>query len=119
MGYTNSAGVSGRTGTTFVSRVNPQQGQFILIPLQAGDVGVRSVQSVTFSVSWGTSGVLHLVAFRPIVVCTNNSNAQRDTREDAVSMAMPRLFDNTVLQTVSMAFNAADVGVAEVQITQG
>jgi hypothetical protein len=34
-------------------------------------------------------------------------------------MAMPRLFDNTVLQTVSMAFNAADVGVAEVQITQG
>lgn len=119
MSYTNSAGVSGRTGTTFASRLNPPQGQFIPITLDAGDVGVRSVQSVTFSVSWGTSGVLQLVAYRPIVVCTNNSNAQRFTLEDAVSMAMPRLFDNTVLQTVTMAFNAADVGQAEVQITQG
>jgi hypothetical protein len=117
--YTNSAGVSGRTGTVFVSRLNPPQGQFIPIPLDAGDVGVRSIQSVTFSVSWGTAGVLHLVAYRPIVVCTNNSNPQRFTLEDAVSMAMPRLFDNTVLQTVTMAFNGADVGQAEVQITQG
>lgn len=119
MSYTNSAGTSGRTGTVISSRLNPPQGQFFPFTLAAGDVGVRSVQSVTFSVSWGTAGVLHLVAYRPIVVCTNSTNSQRDTREDAVSMAMPRLFDNTVLQTVSMAFNAADVGVAEVQITQG
>ena len=117
--YTNSAGVSGRTGTVFASRLNPPQGQFIPIPLNAGDVGVRSIQSVTFSVSWGTAGVLHLVAYRPIVVCTNNSNSQRFTLEDAVSMAMPRLFDNTVLQTVTMAFAGTDVGQAEVQITQG
>jgi hypothetical protein len=119
MGYTNSAGVSGRTGTTFASRLNPPSGQFIIIPLQAGDVGVRSVQSITFSVSWGTSGVLHLVAFRPIVVCSSVINVGRDTLEDAVSLAMPRLFNNTVLQTVTMAFNAADNIMGEVQITQG
>jgi len=119
MSYTNSAGVSGRVGVLFASRLNPPAGQFFPFTLDVGDVGVRSVQSITFSVSWGTSGVLHLVAYRPIVVCTNNSNAQRDTREDAVSMAMPRLFDNTVLQTVTMAFNASDAFIGEVQITQG
>lgn len=119
MSYTNSAGTAGRTGSVFASRLNPPQGQFFPFFLQAGDTGVRSVQSVTFSVSWGTAGVLNLVAFRPIVVCTNASNANRDTFEDAVTMAMPRLFDNTVLQTVTMAFNGNDVGQAEVQITQG
>lgn len=117
--YTSSAGVSGQIGVLVTSRVNPPAGQFFPFTLASGDVGVRSIQSITFSVSWGTSGVLHLVAYRPIVVCNNNSNAQRFTLEDAVSMAMPRLFDNTVLQTVTMAFNNADVGQAEVQITQG
>lgn len=119
MSYTNSAGAAGRTGTVLTSRLNPPQGQFFPFMLDAGDTGVRSIQSVTFSVSWGSAGVLHLVAFRPLVVCTSSSNATRDTFEDAVTMAMPRLFDNTVLQTVTLAFNAADVGQAEVQITQG
>jgi hypothetical protein len=119
MSYTNSAGTAGKTGTVLTSRLNPPQGQFFPFMLAAGDTGVRSVQSVTFSVSWGTAGVLNLVAFRPLVVCTSSSNANRDTFEDAVTMAMPRLFDNTVLQTVTLAFNAADVGQAEVQITQG
>lgn len=119
MSYTNSAGTAGRTGSVFTSRLNPPQGQFFPFMLDAGDTGVRSIQSVTFSVSWGSAGVLNLVAFRPIVVCTTSSNASRDTFEDAVTMAMPRLFDNTVLQTVTMAFNATDVGQAEVQITQG
>jgi hypothetical protein len=64
--YTNSAGTSGRTGTNIVSFSNGlNTGTCCPIGLQAGDTGVRSVQSLTFGSS-GTTGTVHLVAYREI-----------------------------------------------------
>lgn len=72
--YTNSAGVGSRTTTlapvvsSAVARV-PQTGFFI--PRQAGDSGIRSVQSAQFGGSMG-AGVMNLTLCRPYFVlpCT-------------------------------------------------
>lgn len=93
--YTNSAGTSGRTGTnSFATANSPTAGAFFPIGLAAGDIGVRSVQSLTLSVSW-VSGTMNLVAYRPIaaleITAANTPNAI-----DAITAGFPRLYDGTV-----------------------
>ena len=64
LGYTNAAGVSGRSAANTISLVaNAEPGSFFPIGLQSGDVGVRSVQTFQLSAAMST-GVLHLVAYR-------------------------------------------------------
>lgn len=93
--YTNSAGTSGRTGT-MVSNfpASAQPGTFATFMLEAGDTGVRSVQSITLGTSL-VSGTIHLVAYRPVatidVVLANGGNSK-----DALALGLPRLYDNTV-----------------------
>jgi hypothetical protein len=52
--YTNESGVAGRTGTIVIP-ASTAAGRFIPMTLQAGDKGVRSVQSVTMATT-GTAG---------------------------------------------------------------
>lgn len=121
--YTNSAGTSGRTGVSIIDppRASAPAGQWFLIGLQDGDVGVRSVQSVTFSVSWGTAGVLHLVAYRPIAIVNNTSAPNFAAVDDALTLAMPQLWNNSVLQTVAIVVGngSVDGGPLLFQYTQG
>lgn len=120
MQYTNSAGTAGKIGSTFfTARAAPLRGQWFVLGLADGDTGVRSVQSITFSASWGTAGSFALVAFRPIAVISNLFGPDRDGIEDAISMALPRLYNNTVLQSVVWAFNNGEQPCTEIQITQG
>lgn len=98
--YTNSAGTSGRTGTNIVATWASVIGGWHPIGLQAGDTGVRSVQSITFSATWGTAGVLHLVAYRPICYLSMSRSAGSAVTEDALTLGMPQLWDNSVLQVV-------------------
>lgn len=120
MEYTNSAGATGKIGSTFFgTRAIPPRGQWFVLGLADGDTGVRSVQSITFSASWGSSGSLGLVAFRPIALISNLSGPDRDGIEDAISMALPRLYNNTVLQSVIWAFTQSELSCTEIQITQG
>lgn len=93
--YTNSAGVAGRTGTNIVPTVaSSVVGTFYPIGLQAGDVGVRSVQTITLSATW-TSGTIHLVAYRPIIPVTLPAVGAAGAL-NAVTGNMPRLYDNSV-----------------------
>lgn len=67
--YTNQAGTSGRTGTlgTIAGAGTAVSAKaFLPIGLQAGDSGVRSVESVTLSVSTGTAGNAGIVLYKPI-----------------------------------------------------
>lgn len=59
--YTNSAGVTGRTATI---GTNNTASTVVLLPLQAGDEGVRSVQS--FTVPTAGSGTVRLLLLRPV-----------------------------------------------------
>ena len=108
--YTNQAGTSGRTATNIAAlTATSAQGSFYIIGLQAGDTGVRSIQTITFSTGW-TSAVVHLVLFRVIaqmgLVSVPNGAASSQRLafvEDVVSLAAPKIFDGSVLQIVSLA----------------
>lgn len=63
--YTNSAGTAGRTATLSSAPITALTGTWLPFNLQAGDLGVRSVQSITLGTSY-VSGAVHLIAFRYI-----------------------------------------------------
>lgn len=64
--YTNSSGTAGRTGTIGPVSSTSRAGCWYKFTLQAGDVGIRSIQSITLGTSWAT-GSLSLVCYRPIL----------------------------------------------------
>ena len=95
--YTNSAGTASRTGAfiDLPTAATTAIGRFFRIGLQAGDYGVQSVQTVTFSTDW-TSGTIALVAYRVIakmdIQLPNVAN-----QIDAVSAALPRIYNGSCL----------------------
>jgi hypothetical protein len=90
--------------------------------LQNGDVGVRSVQTLTLSTTW-TGANFNLVAFR-FVYLANNSIYNNSTDEDAVNLGLPQLWNGTTLQQLGASFgiatgNSAVGGPWNVSFTQG
>jgi hypothetical protein len=93
--YTNQAGTASRTGTNILATANsPAIGATYFIGLQAGDTGVRSVQSLTLSTSW-LSGTMNLVAYR-VLASLELPGALIPNAIDAITGGMPRLFNGTV-----------------------
>jgi hypothetical protein len=110
VGYTNSANAGSHSATNVVPTVaSSAVGAFYPVGLQAGDVGVRSVQTLTLSNSW-SSGVMHLVAYR-ILARLDLSAANVSNSLDAVTGGMPRMHDNSVpfLLLVPSAVTASNV----------
>lgn len=64
--YTNTANAA-KVGTAIFTGT-PQTHNFILVGLAAGDLGVKSVQSVQLSASTGTAGNFGVVLFKPIAI---------------------------------------------------
>lgn len=62
LSYTNSAGVSGRTATISSYPATAVIGTFVPFQLAQGDIGVRSIQSVTLGTTL-TAGAISLIAF--------------------------------------------------------
>lgn len=73
--YTNQAGTSGRTTTAiqFGGTGFREVNAFIQLPLQAGDTGVRSVESVTLAGDTGTNGNFGVVLFKPLAMMALNN----------------------------------------------
>lgn len=98
VGYTNSAGTAGRTATLASAPITALTGTWLMFALQAGDVGVRSVQSITLGTSY-VSGTIHLTAFRFIadlpvpLASTGYANAFPGN-------GFPTIWDTSVLQLV-------------------
>jgi hypothetical protein len=93
--YTNQDGTAGRTATNIAATVaSSAAGATYLIGLQAGDQGVRSVQSITLSATW-TSGTINLVAYRLLamlpLIAGNVGNA-----DDALTGNLPQIYNGTV-----------------------
>jgi hypothetical protein len=63
--YTNQDGTSGRIGTV-LSAVNMKAGEMRPIALQGGDTGVRSVESVIWSATTGTTGDFGITLLRRV-----------------------------------------------------
>jgi hypothetical protein len=94
LNYTNSAGVSGRTATMASFPATAVAGTFVPFLLQAGDVGVRSIQGVTLGTSYG-GGAIHLVAYRVLgIVSVNVANGGGE--RDALELGLPECYADTV-----------------------
>lgn len=93
--YTNQAGTAGRTGTMASWPATAVAGTFVPFQLQAGDTGIRSVESLTLGTTY-TSGTVHLVAYRKIAELALPS-ANVGAAIDMVTSGFPRLFDDSVL----------------------
>jgi hypothetical protein len=74
--YTNQAGTSGRTSKAVVigGTGRREVTRAIPIPLQDGDTGVRSVQSVTVLATTGTAGDFGIVLKKPLVLAVVGSS---------------------------------------------
>lgn len=95
--YTNSANTGSRTATIASFPATAQAGTFVPFSLNAGDIGIRSIQTLTLGTSYAPSGspVIHLVAFRilaDVMIPFANAGGMLDT----FAMGMPRTYDNTV-----------------------
>jgi hypothetical protein len=73
--YTNQAGVSGRisTATTFGGTNFREIFSLLPIPLQAGDTGIRSVESVTLSASSGQVANFGICLYKPLAMISLES----------------------------------------------
>jgi hypothetical protein len=116
IGYTNSAGTASRATPTTLPIGNSaaavtqivysgtgagKYGPFM--PLQAGDAGIRSVQTATISVSY-VSGVLNLVLCKPLLtlpITTLGVTAERDLVNQF--MSMPKVYDGACLAWLMLA----------------
>lgn len=70
MNYTNQAGTSGRVSPLRDFGTTTHGGaadRFLEMPLQAGDYGVRSVESVTVTATTGTAGNFGVVLYRQLL----------------------------------------------------
>lgn len=95
VGYTNSGATAGRTATNQIATVASSAiGATYFIGLQAGDAGVRSVQSLTLSATW-TSGTINLVAYR-ILADLELAGAFVPNALDSLTSGFPRLYDGVV-----------------------
>jgi hypothetical protein len=93
--YTNSAGTTNRTGTvTLGTNSSATTGSMYLFSLQSGDLGVRSIQSVTLSASW-VSGTINLVAFRYIAQLDANAIGVPASL-DIITGGFPKLYNGSV-----------------------
>lgn len=122
IGYTNSANVASRAtpaplpigntaaAVTSVVYSGTGAGKFgPFIPLQAGDAGIRSVQSINLSASY-VSGVLNLMLCKPLMtlpITTLGVTAERDLVNQFASM--PRIYDGACLQWLMLAGAATPI----------
>lgn len=66
VGYTNSAGTAGRTTGATATLASYITGRLIQRPLQAGDVGVQKIDSVTIGGTVASAGSVNVILARPL-----------------------------------------------------
>lgn len=94
LSYTDSAGNAGNTSVSPALPSAMTAGSMILLPLAAGDVGVRSVQTLQWSATM-ISGTIHLVAVRQLAMIPVLAGGLMGAL-NALQMGFPKLYDNTV-----------------------
>jgi hypothetical protein len=92
--YTNQDGTGSRTGTIASFPATAVAGTFVPFALQAGDTGIRSIQTLTLGTSY-VSGTMHLVAYRPLSKIEALYTGI-GTHVDPVTGGFVRLYDDTV-----------------------
>ena len=108
MSYTNSDGTAGRTATIASFPATAVIGTFVPFQLQAGDKGIRSIQSVTLGTSLVT-GAISIICFNPVasasVPLANSGSLAYSKRLDL------RLYDGHCLLSFWLASSTTAVTI--------
>lgn len=117
--YTNSANVSGRNTVSTAHITSMPANRIYQLPLQSGDTGVKSIQSITFSASTGTAGniwVLIVDRYASISSAVPNISVV----SDAISLGMPAIFDESCILFVHQGTTTSSgVIMGNLSIIQG
>ena len=93
--YTNQSGTGSRSaGLSFATANSPAAGSFFPFGLQAGDTGIRSIQSLTLGTSW-VSGTINLVAYR-VLASLELTGAFTPNAVDAITGGFQQMYNGTV-----------------------
>jgi hypothetical protein len=118
--YTNSDGVAGRVSQNTFTKViagggvlvsstnNAVTGSQLFLELQAGDKGVRSIESVTFTAGGG--GLLALVLVRPVLAFFSTQECRRTTSGNLESYGAASEF-NSIINTPAKNISGAVLGI--------
>jgi hypothetical protein len=122
--YTNSGGTSGRTSPAYPigSTTYNQVGRFLIMPMQAGDVGVKSVESVTVLASTLTAGNFGVTLFKPLYAHFDPFTfAQGPVVQDFVNTALlPQIQNGACLFVIeSLSATASAISHNEVLLIEG
>jgi hypothetical protein len=98
--YTNHLGTSGRSAGITSFPATAQKGTFSFFNLQAGDLGVRSIQAWTMGTSIVT-GNIGLVLCRRLPMRVTAGTGM-GTTGNLISLGAPRLYDNSVLEVLAI-----------------
>ena len=100
--YTNSDSVAGRSTVSTAHIVSMPASRMYRVPLQSGDTGVKSIQSVTLSATTGTAGSFGVTLMRKIAV-TGAAIANVPVVNDFAALGMPLVQNGTALNAIHQA----------------
>jgi hypothetical protein len=122
--YTNDAGTVNRTATCQSFPATCVQGSIIPFTLQAGDTGISAVNGITLGTTLSIGNV-SLAIFRPVSIISvpgnpSNTAFPGSVWYDAVSLGLPKLYDNSVLELWNiMGGNAAPNVYGQLRFAEG
>lgn len=110
--YTNSAGTASRNTQTYAwsSSSGNTAGAVIPVLLQAGDLGVQSIQSVTLSGSTGTAGNFGVALYLPLSTGLKSVADRNICLGGFASLGLPRVLDNAFIALVASGAGANTTG---------
>ena len=111
IGYTNASGVAGRS-TTFSTGTALTLGRAMRIPLQAGDNGIQSIQSIVGSVA--TVGTFNLMILRELWTGRVRAANDGDTHS-YLKTGLPQVFADSAL-FVLVSADSTSSGTPELSI---
>lgn len=102
--YTNQDGTTGRTTGTIATGVAPTIGRMLRLNLQAGDTGIKKIESVVSSVS--TVGTFNVHVMRKLW-CGRVKFANDGDIHDFTKTGLPHIFDTSSLFYIVQADSTA------------
>lgn len=121
--YTNQAGTTGQTSPTiaFGGTGFREVSRGLLLPLAAGDTGVRSVESVTLAVSTTAAGNFGVTLFKPIAMIFSSDTtgiAANGLINGGMLPGLAEVQDDACLFVLAMSTTTAGTGVGAVLLTE-
>jgi hypothetical protein len=118
--YTNEAGVAGRTATLEANISGLIAASMRPFRLQAGDKGVRSVESITVGGTVATSGTFNVVVCRPLGDHNILAPSLSEPRQDAFRAGMPQVYqDSCICAMILTQGTASGILYYDLDIAQG